>query len=132
MNPPLLQDSPPPDNKNDDELGYYVLYCEGPGLPFAALHSMKTHSLVRILYDTRLQRTELIGQLALPKRLSLEVLDDRLTDSSIPTGDLLYRHNSIVHLTRKPKFTCLKVNTWILSVKKVSSWLLVWPLKLER
>ena len=55
-------------------MGYFVLYCEGPGLPLAAVHSMKTHKIVRILYDTRIQRADLLSQLALPKRHSFEVI----------------------------------------------------------
>ncbi|XP_031785352.1 inactive dipeptidyl peptidase 10 isoform X2 [Nasonia vitripennis] len=72
VNPPLL-DEQAQEPKDDEELGYYVLYCEGPGLPLAAIHSMRTHKIVRILYDTRIQRAELLSQLALPKRQSFEV-----------------------------------------------------------
>ncbi|OXU23436.1 hypothetical protein TSAR_008581 [Trichomalopsis sarcophagae] len=71
VNPPLL-DEQAQEPKDDEELGYYVLYCEGPGLPLAAIHSMRTHKIVRVLYDTRIQRAELLSQLALPKRQSFE------------------------------------------------------------
>uniref|UniRef100_A0A0C9RBH7 Dpp10_0 protein n=1 Tax=Fopius arisanus TaxID=64838 RepID=A0A0C9RBH7_9HYME len=53
--------------------GYYVLHCEGPGLPLAGVHSVTTHKMVRVLYDTRVQRSERLSQLALPKRKSFEV-----------------------------------------------------------
>lgn len=62
--------SPPIDN---DTQGYYVLYCEGPGLPLAGVHMMSTHKMIRVLYDTRLQRAEKLSELALPTRRNFEV-----------------------------------------------------------
>ncbi|XP_025072942.1 dipeptidyl aminopeptidase-like protein 6 [Pogonomyrmex barbatus] len=53
--------------------GYYVLYCEGPGLPLAAVHTMSTHKLVRVLYDTGIQRAGKLSELALPTRQNFEV-----------------------------------------------------------
>ncbi|XP_033209762.1 inactive dipeptidyl peptidase 10 isoform X2 [Belonocnema kinseyi] len=57
----------------DSGAGFYVLYCEGPGLPLGGVHSVTTHKMVRVLYDTRIQRGDRLSQLALPKRRSLEV-----------------------------------------------------------
>lgn len=51
---------------------YYVLLCEGPGLPLAAVHSTKTNKLLRVLYDTRPQQG-MLDQFALPKQKSFEV-----------------------------------------------------------
>lgn len=53
--------------------GFYVLHCEGPGLPLAGVHSVTTHKMVRVLYDTRLQRADKLSELALPTRQSFEV-----------------------------------------------------------
>lgn len=53
--------------------GYYVLECEGPGLPLAAVHLSSTHRLRRLLYDTRPQRTDRLLALALPKQRMMEV-----------------------------------------------------------
>ncbi|XP_058801842.1 inactive dipeptidyl peptidase 10 isoform X3 [Phymastichus coffea] len=71
VNPPLGDEAAQP--RDDEEFGYYVLYCNGPGLPLAAVHSMRSNRMVRVLYDTRIQRAELMSQLALPKRQSFEV-----------------------------------------------------------
>lgn len=60
------------DNPSRSE-SYYVLFCEGPGLPLAGLHSSKTHKLHRILFDFRIQRAEILSQLAMPKRRTFEV-----------------------------------------------------------
>ena len=57
----------------DDKEGYYVLHCEGPGLPLAGVHMMSTHKMVRVLYDTRIQRADKLSELALPTRRSFEV-----------------------------------------------------------
>ncbi|XP_026469614.1 inactive dipeptidyl peptidase 10 [Ctenocephalides felis] len=54
-------------------MSYYVLQCEGPGLPLAGVHSVGTHRLSRILYDTRPQRTARLRELALPTQRSFEV-----------------------------------------------------------
>ncbi|XP_011055618.1 PREDICTED: inactive dipeptidyl peptidase 10 isoform X1 [Acromyrmex echinatior] len=62
--------SPSVDNNTQ---GYYVLYCEGPGLPLAGVHMMSTHKMIRVLYDTRLQRAEKLSELALPTRRNFEV-----------------------------------------------------------
>ncbi|XP_015515915.1 inactive dipeptidyl peptidase 10 isoform X1 [Neodiprion pinetum] len=53
--------------------GFYVLHCEGPGLPLAGVHSVITHKMVRVLYDTRVQRADKLSQLALPTRKSFEI-----------------------------------------------------------
>ncbi|KOX73169.1 Dipeptidyl peptidase 4 [Melipona quadrifasciata] len=58
---------------DDESQGYYVLYCEGPGLPLAGMHLMTTHKMIRVLYDTRIQRGDKLSQLALPTRRSFEV-----------------------------------------------------------
>ncbi|XP_043287837.1 inactive dipeptidyl peptidase 10 isoform X2 [Venturia canescens] len=68
--------SPPSHNAsstNANIQGYYVLHCEGPGLPLAGVHSMSNHKMVRVLYDTRIQRADRLSQLALPTRRSFEV-----------------------------------------------------------
>ncbi|KAK9731513.1 Dipeptidyl peptidase IV (DPP IV) N-terminal region [Popillia japonica] len=52
---------------------YYVLQCEGPGLPLAGVHNARNHTLLRILYDTRPQQGPLLRQFALPKQKSFEV-----------------------------------------------------------
>jgi hypothetical protein len=54
-------------------MSYYVLECEGPGLPLAGVHSAGTHRLLRILYNTRNQRSPVLKDLALPKMSSFEV-----------------------------------------------------------
>lgn len=54
-------------------MSYYVLECEGPGLPLAGVHSAGTHRLLRILYNTRPHRTPRLRQLALPTMRSFEV-----------------------------------------------------------
>ncbi|KAH0539481.1 inactive dipeptidyl peptidase 10 [Cotesia glomerata] len=53
--------------------GYYVLHCEGPGLPLAGVHSVTNHKMVRVLYDSRVQHADRLAQLALPTRRSFEV-----------------------------------------------------------
>lgn len=58
---------------NDDEQGHYVLYCEGPGLPLAGVHLMTSHKMVRVLYDTRIQRANKLSELALPLKRNFEV-----------------------------------------------------------
>lgn len=52
---------------------YYVLLCEGPGLPLAAVHNAITHKLLKILYDTRPQQSKILNEFALPKQRSFEV-----------------------------------------------------------
>lgn len=52
---------------------YYVLHCEGPGLPLAGMHNASNHKLLQVLYDTRPQQWPVISQLALPKQKSFEV-----------------------------------------------------------
>lgn len=52
---------------------YYVLQCEGPGLPLAGLHNATTHKLIKILYDTQSQQGEVLRQFALPQQQFLEV-----------------------------------------------------------
>ncbi|XP_029660600.1 dipeptidyl aminopeptidase-like protein 6 isoform X1 [Formica exsecta] len=58
---------------DDDGQGYYVLYCEGPGLPLAAVHMTSSHKMVRVLYDTSIQRAGKLSALALPTRRNFEV-----------------------------------------------------------
>lgn len=60
-------------SSTDTRQGYYVLHCEGPGLPLAGVHSVTTHKMVRVLYDTRIQRAERLAEWALPTRKSFEV-----------------------------------------------------------
>lgn len=55
--------------------GYYVLHCEGPGLPLAGVHSVTNHKMVRVLYDSRVQHADRLTQLALPTRKSFEVIN---------------------------------------------------------
>ncbi|XP_063918050.1 inactive dipeptidyl peptidase 10 isoform X1 [Zophobas morio] len=52
---------------------FYVLQCEGPGLPLAGMHNATTHKLLKILYDTRPQKMHMLEKLALPKQKSFEV-----------------------------------------------------------
>nr|XP_023020216.1 inactive dipeptidyl peptidase 10 isoform X2 [Leptinotarsa decemlineata] len=52
---------------------FYVLHCEGPGLPLASLHNAESHKFVKILYDTRPSRWPLLERLAMPKKKSFEV-----------------------------------------------------------
>lgn len=52
---------------------FYILECQGPGLPLSGVHATHNHQLVRILYDTRPQLTERLQQLALPTRRSFEI-----------------------------------------------------------
>lgn len=66
----LLQVSPRSDSSNSS---FYVLHCEGPGLPLAAMHNVSTHKVVRILYDTRPQQWPLLEKYAMPKIKSFEV-----------------------------------------------------------
>ena len=65
----LLQVSP----LNESLIPYYVLQCEGPGLPLSAVHDSQNHTLLRILYDTRLRYNKALGRVALPKQWSTEV-----------------------------------------------------------
>lgn len=67
--PPSLQISP----QTSLGMPYYVLQCEGPGLPLAGVHNSVNHKLLRILYDTRPQQGPLLRQFALPKQKSFEV-----------------------------------------------------------
>ncbi|XP_050306548.1 dipeptidyl aminopeptidase-like protein 6 isoform X1 [Anthonomus grandis grandis] len=63
--------SPPNGNYQDP---FYVLQCEGPGLPLAGLHNSTSHKLLKILYDTRESHAgAFLQKLALPKRRSFEV-----------------------------------------------------------
>jgi len=52
---------------------FYILECQGPGLPVSGVHMQTTHSLVKILYDTRPFYTERLQKLALPTQRSFEV-----------------------------------------------------------
>ncbi|XP_030383907.1 inactive dipeptidyl peptidase 10 [Scaptodrosophila lebanonensis] len=52
---------------------FYILECQGPGLPVSGVHMHKTHSLVKILYDTRPFYTERLQKLALPIQRSFEI-----------------------------------------------------------
>ncbi|XP_043064293.1 dipeptidyl aminopeptidase-like protein 6 isoform X2 [Drosophila ficusphila] len=52
---------------------FYILECLGPGLPVSGVHMHKTHSLVKILYDTRPFYTERLLKLALPTQRSFEI-----------------------------------------------------------
>ncbi|XP_044752432.1 dipeptidyl peptidase 4 isoform X2 [Coccinella septempunctata] len=52
---------------------YYVLQCEGPGLPLAGVHNATTHRLLKVLYDSRITHLPRLQELALPKQRFLEV-----------------------------------------------------------
>lgn len=52
---------------------YYVLECEGPGLPLGGVHSSRTHKLSKLLYDSRPKQGPILGALALPRQRSFEV-----------------------------------------------------------
>ncbi|XP_045472394.1 dipeptidyl peptidase 4 isoform X3 [Harmonia axyridis] len=52
---------------------YYVLQCEGPGLPLAGVHNATSHRLLKVLYDTRITHLPRLQELALPKQKFLEV-----------------------------------------------------------
>lgn len=52
---------------------FYVLHCEGPGLPLAAMHNASTHRVVKIVYDTRPIRRPLLDKYAMPMLKSFEV-----------------------------------------------------------
>ncbi|XP_019867490.1 inactive dipeptidyl peptidase 10 isoform X2 [Aethina tumida] len=52
---------------------YYILQCEGPGLPLAGMHNATSHKLLKILYDTRPQKMPILEELAMPKKKSFEV-----------------------------------------------------------
>lgn len=54
-------------------IDFYILECQGPGLPVSGVHTQKTHSLVKILYDTRPFYTERLQKLALPIQRSFEI-----------------------------------------------------------
>ncbi|KAK6623027.1 hypothetical protein RUM43_008879 [Polyplax serrata] len=54
-------------------LGHYVLECEGPGLPLAAIHASDTHRMIRIIFNTRHTRLHLLRKLALPISRSFSV-----------------------------------------------------------
>ncbi|KAJ8977155.1 hypothetical protein NQ317_015478, partial [Molorchus minor] len=64
------QVSPRSDTSNSS---YYVLHCEGPGLPLAAMHNAFTHKIVWILYDTRPKYWPLLEKYAMPTKRSYEV-----------------------------------------------------------
>lgn len=57
------------------ELGinFYILECQGPGLPLAGVHKADTHRLNRILFDTRIQHSDRLRKLALPTQRSYEI-----------------------------------------------------------
>jgi hypothetical protein len=65
-----FQISPRSESSNSS---FYVLQCEGPGLPLAGMHNATTHKLLKILYDTRPQKMRMLEKLALPKQKSFEV-----------------------------------------------------------
>lgn len=52
---------------------FYVLHCEGPGLPLAAAHNASSHKLLKILYDSRPSKWPLLEKFAMPTRKSFEV-----------------------------------------------------------
>lgn len=52
---------------------FYVLQCEGPGLPLAGMHNATSHKLLKVLYDTRPIFLPKLQKFALPKQKSLEV-----------------------------------------------------------
>lgn len=52
---------------------FYILECQGPGLPVSGVHSYRSHSLVKILYDTRPFYNERLQRLALPTQKSFEI-----------------------------------------------------------
>lgn len=52
---------------------YYVLQCEGPGLPLAGVHNATSHRLLKVLYDTRITHLPRLQELALPKQRFLEI-----------------------------------------------------------
>lgn len=52
---------------------FYVLQCEGPGLPLAGMHSTTTNKLEKILYDSRPSQGPILRAFALPKLQSFEV-----------------------------------------------------------
>ncbi|XP_070134528.1 dipeptidyl peptidase 4 isoform X2 [Drosophila bipectinata] len=54
-------------------IDFYILECQGPGLPVSGVHMQKTHSLIKILYDTRPFYTERLQKLALPTQRSFEI-----------------------------------------------------------
>ncbi|XP_055386032.1 inactive dipeptidyl peptidase 10 isoform X2 [Condylostylus longicornis] len=52
---------------------YYVLECQGPGLPVSCVHSAHNHTLKKLLYDTRPQFSMKLRELALPTHRSFEI-----------------------------------------------------------
>ncbi|XP_023299933.1 prolyl endopeptidase FAP isoform X2 [Lucilia cuprina] len=54
-------------------ISFYILECQGPGLPVSGVHLHKTHSLERILYDKRPFYIERLQKLALPTQRSFEI-----------------------------------------------------------
>lgn len=54
-------------------VGYYILECQGPGLPLAGVHNAQTHRLKRVIFDTRGMHAERLQQLALPTQKSFEI-----------------------------------------------------------
>lgn len=54
-------------------ISFYILECQGPGLPVSGVHLHKTHSLERILYDKRPFYVERLQKLALPTQRSFEI-----------------------------------------------------------
>lgn len=57
----------------DHAVDYYILECQGPGLPLAGVHNAQTHRLAQILFDTRVYHTERLQKLALPTQRSYEI-----------------------------------------------------------
>ncbi|KAJ8915617.1 hypothetical protein NQ315_003401 [Exocentrus adspersus] len=62
--------SPRSDSSNSS---FYVLHCEGPGLPLAAMHNAITHKVAQILYDMRPKKWPTLEKYAMPKKKSFEV-----------------------------------------------------------
>lgn len=62
--------SPRSDTSNSS---FYVLHCEGPGLPLAAMHNASTHKVVKIVYDTRAIKRPLLEKYAMPVLKSFEM-----------------------------------------------------------
>lgn len=65
--------TPPSSIATQSGIEYYILECQGPGLPVSGVHSSKTHSLEKILYDTRPYFTDRLKKLALPMQKSFEI-----------------------------------------------------------
>lgn len=52
---------------------FYVLQCEGPGLPLEVIHSTSTNKLEKVLFDSRSRQGPILRAFALPKLRSFEV-----------------------------------------------------------